>query len=243
MKKQRSLDISRRFQEAIQSYWDARKHQQEKQIQGGRIDAGTRGAVTGGSQMGALEVLVVDILREAGLKDLDIKTKLGLELPGYFRPEKKWDLLVVSRSQLVCAIEFKSQVGPSFGNNFNNRTEEAIGNAVDIWTAYREGLLGTGPRPFLGYFFLLEDCSRIHSPVKVVQPHFKVDPEFVGASYAKRYELLCRRLVFERHYEAACLTLATAGRKTKVAHPSPDLAFHRFAAELQGAAAKFLNAG
>ena len=96
--------------------------------------------------MGALEVLVVDILKEAGLEDISIKTRLGLELPGYFRPEKKWDLLVVSRMQLVCAIEFKSQVGPSFGNNFNNRTEEALGNAEDIWTAYREGLLGAGPR-------------------------------------------------------------------------------------------------
>ena len=131
------MDIDKRFQAAVQSYWDARNRQQQKQIEGGRIDAGSRGAVTGGSQMGALEVLVVDILKEAGLQDIAIKTRLGLELPGYFRPEKKWDLLVISEGQLVCAIEFKSQVGPSFGNNFNNRSEEAIGNAVDIWTAYR----------------------------------------------------------------------------------------------------------
>ncbi len=205
---------------------------------GGKIDAGTRGAVTGGSQMGALEVLVVDILREAGLDELDIKTRLGLELPGYFRPEKKWDLLVVSKEQLVCAIEFKSQVG-SFGNNFNNRTEEAIGSAVDIWTAFRAGLLGTGPRPFLGYFFLLEDCDKIHKPVSVLEPHFSVDPEFKGASYGKRYELLCRRLVLERHYEAACLTLSTNDEKTKVSHPATDLTFDRFAAELRSVAVRF----
>jgi len=36
------------------------------------------------------------------------------------------------------AIELKSRVG-SFGNNVNNRTEEAIGNAADIWRAYEEG--------------------------------------------------------------------------------------------------------
>lgn len=48
----------------------------------------------------------------------------------YFRPNKKWDLLVVDNNELVIAIEFKSQVGPSFGNNFNNRTEEAMGSAV-----------------------------------------------------------------------------------------------------------------
>lgn len=109
--------------------------------------------------MGALEVLVSDILIEAGLDQLHIHTRTALELPGYFRPEKKWDLLVIADGQLVAAMEFKSQVGPSFGNNFNNRTEEAIGSATDVWTAYREGRLGTGPRPFLGYFFLQESAS------------------------------------------------------------------------------------
>ncbi len=223
----------------MQSYWDARGKQQQKQIEGGRIDAGTRGAVTGGSQMGALEVLVVDILKDAGLDELAIKTKLGLELPGYYRPEKKWDLIVVSRGQLVCALEFKSQVGPSFGNNFNNRTEEAIGNAVDIWTAFREGRFGTSPRPFLGYFFLLEDCAKVHKPVKLVEPHFKADPIFHGASYAKRYEILCRRLVHERNYDAACLTLATNEAATRISHPATDLEFRRFVGELRAAAERF----
>lgn len=40
---------------------------------------------------------------------------------------------------MIAAVELKSQVGPSFGNNCNNRTEEAIGTAHDFWTAYREG--------------------------------------------------------------------------------------------------------
>lgn len=234
-----SLDIEARFQAAVQSFWDARSRQQQKQIEGGKIDAGTRGAVTGGSQMGALEVLVSDILCEAGLEDVSIKTKLGLELPGYFRPEKKWDLIVVSKNQLVCALEFKSQVGPSFGNNFNNRSEEAIGNAVDIWTAFREGRFLTSPRPFIGYFFLLEDCDKVHKPVSLQEPHFKADPVFQGATYAKRYELLCRRLVLERHYDAACLTFSTNASPTTIAHPSDDLSFARFVRELQAAASKF----
>jgi hypothetical protein len=61
-----------------------------------------------------------------------------LTLPGFFRPTKLWDMLVIHEGKLIAAIELKSQVGPSFGNNFNNRTEEAIGNAHDLWTAYRE---------------------------------------------------------------------------------------------------------
>ena len=131
-------------------------------------------------------------------------------------------------------MEFKSQVGPSFGNNFNNRTEEALGSATDIWTAYREGRLGTGPRPFLGYFFLLEDCPAVHAPVRNAQPYFAVDPAFRQASYGTRYELLCRRLVLERLYDAACLTLATKAEPTQVVHPAPDLAFGRFVSEHAG---------
>ena len=111
----------------------------------------------------------------------------------------------MSDGQLVTAMEFKSQVGPSFGNNFNNRSEEAIGSATDIWVAYREGRFGKTLAPFIGYFFLLEDCVRVKTPVRNKEPYFKADPVFDKASYSKRYELLCRRLVLERVYTAACL--------------------------------------
>lgn len=228
------MDLEARFDEAVQQFWISRSRQQQKQIESGRIDAGTRGAVTGGTQMGALEVLVRDLLVEAGLDGLDVRTRTGLQLPGYYRPEKKWDLLVVMRSQLVLAVEFKSQVG-SFGNNVNNRSEEAIGNAVDIWTAYREGRFGDSPAPFLGYFFLLEDCPKVHTPVANVEPYFKVDPVFAEASYARRYQVLCERLVLERLYNAACLTFSTraaSGERSIIRHPSATLGFSRFAASI-----------
>ncbi len=163
-------DLEERFRQAVQAFWDARERQQQQQRESGRIDTGTRGAVTGGTQMGALEVLLTDILLDAGLSHSEIRARTGLELPGYYRPEKKWDLLVVAGGRLLLAVEFKSQVGPSFGNNFNNRTEEAIGSAEDIWTAYREGRFGHHQAPFLGYFFLLEDCARVHAPVANAEP-------------------------------------------------------------------------
>lgn len=235
------MNIDRRLQRAVQSYWDARAKNKEKQIEGGKIDAGTRGEVTGGSQMGGMEVLVADILCDAGLKRLDIKTRTSLELPGYYRSEKKWDLIVVSESQLVTAMEFKSQVGPSFGNNFNNRSEEAIGSATDIWVAYREGRFGKTPTPFLGYFFLLEDCAKVRTPVRNKEPYFKVDSAFDQASYSERYELLCRRLVVERVYSAACLVMATNSPKTEISQPADDLSFKRFAAALRGHVVTFLE--
>lgn len=235
------LDIDKRLQEAMQSYWAARAKNKEKQVEGGRIDAGTRGEVTGGTQMGAMEVLVADILADAGLEKLDVKTRTALELPGYYRSEKKWDLIVVSNGQLVTAMEFKSQVGPSFGNNFNNRSEEAIGSATDIWVAYREGRFGKTPAPFLGYFFLLEDCDRVKTPVRNKEPYFKVDPVFDKASYSKRYELLSRRLVLERVYSAACLVMATNSPNTQITQPAEDLNFQRFVAALRGHVVTFLG--
>jgi hypothetical protein len=229
-----ALDLDKRLRQAVQSYWNARAKNKAKQIEGGKIDAGTRGEVTGGAQMGAMEVLVADILCDAGLRRLDVRTRTALELPGYYRAEKKWDLIVVSEGQLVTAMEFKSQVGPSFGNNFNNRSEEAIGSATDIWVAYREGRFGRSPAPFLGYFFLLEDCDRVRAPVRNKEPYFKTDPAFNRASYSRRYELLCRRLVLERVYSGACLVMATNSRRTALTQPAEDLNFQRFVAALRG---------
>lgn len=67
--------------------------------------------------------LFQNLVVAAGLSKECIFRKRSVELPGFFRPTKEWDLLVVKDGALVAAIEAKSQVGPSFGNNFNNRTE------------------------------------------------------------------------------------------------------------------------
>jgi hypothetical protein len=126
-----------------------------------------------------------------------------LALPGFFRPTKLWDLLVIQNGELIAAIELKSHVGPSFGNNFNNRAEEAIGNALDFWTAYREGAFGRQPRPFVGWLMLVEDTVESNSPIRDKSPHFPIFSEFTSASYLKRYELLCQKLTLEQLYTVA----------------------------------------
>lgn len=178
--------------------------------------------------------LITNLLKEAGVAAEHIFITKALELPGFFRPTKEWDLLVVQDGQLVAAIELKSQVGPSFGNNFNNRTEEAMGTALDVWTAFREGAFNKTVQPWLGYVFLLEDCPKSRSPVRVVEPHFRVFPEFVNASYARRYELFCRKLVRERHYNAAAFLLSAqdTGLKGLYSEPAEDLTFELFARSL-----------
>jgi len=175
--------------------------------------------------------LFTDLIREAGISEDNILYKRGLELPGFFRPTKEWDLLVIKDKVLIAAIEAKSQVGPSFGNNFNNRTEEAMGSALDLRTAYREGAYHVNPQPFLGYFFMLEDCAASNRPVSVQEPHFKVFPEFVKASYMKRYEIFCRKLVLERHYTSAAFITSNSqnGLQGEYATPAEDISVERFA--------------
>ena len=180
--------------------------------------------------------LVKEVLVDSGMKDAEVFLDEKLELPGFFRATKNWDMLVVSRDRLVAAMEFKSQCG-SFGNNFNNRSEETIGIATDIWTAFREGAFGKEvPRPWLGWVMLLEDSPKSMRPVRVAEPHFEVFPEFREASYAKRYQLLLQKLLKERLYEGAAFLMSTAkgGQRGEFSEPSHDLTMRTFLAGLAG---------
>ena len=195
--------------EAVKAFWGNREAAKQKQIESGKADQGERAGVTGGKNMDGFLSLVLDIIKSNGLSHAQIhQNRAMLTLPGYFRPTKLWDLLVMYKGELIAAIELKSQVGPSFGNNFNNRTEEAIGTAHDLWTAYREGAFGKQPRPFVGWLIMVEDAPKSRSPVRDSSPHFSVFEEFKGASYLKRYDLLCQRLVQEQLYTAATVIAA-----------------------------------
>lgn len=203
-------DYERKAGQAVRAFWGNRAKARQKQIESGKADQGERAGVTAGKNMDGFIALVIDIVKANGLAHATIhQQRAMLTLPGYFRPTKLWDLLVIHEDQLIAAIELKSQVGPSFGNNFNNRTEEAIGTAHDLWTAYREGAFGQQPRPFVGWMMLVEDAPASRAPVSATSPHFSVFPEFQGASYLKRYDLLCQRLVKEQLYTTAALVTSS----------------------------------
>ena len=198
------VDYERKAHEAVQAFWGNREAARQKQIESGKADQGERAGVTAGKNMDGFIALILDIIRANGLAHADIHQKRAvLTLPGFFRPTKLWDLLVIHKGELIAAIELKSQVGPSFGNNCNNRTEESIGTAHDLWTAYREGAFGKQPRPFVGWLMLVEDAPESRSPVKDNSPHFPVFEEFKGASYLQRYDLLCQKLTQEQLYTTA----------------------------------------
>ena len=222
-------------QGAVKHFWQVREIQASKQKSSGKQDQGFRGAVTGGAQMDGFITAFRELAALADISPEAVYTKSRfLELPGYFRPTKEWDFLIVVDGTLLAAIEAKSQVGPSFGNNFNNRTEEAMGSALDLWTAFRENAYKRVIRPWLGYLFLLEDCPASQRPVSVREPHFEVFSEFRGASYAKRYEIFCRKLVLERHYDATAFLTSTRddGLSGLYSEPCRDIGFLRFASSL-----------
>ena len=214
-------DLDTRLAAAVQRFWQIRSESAQ--------------AVRSGKHLDDFRELVASLLITAGVEESCIYWKQDTELPGWFRAEKSWDLLVIINHRLVAAIEFKSQVG-SFGNNFNNRTEEALGSATDLWNAYEKGAFYPSPRPWLGYFLLLEDAEAAHRQVSIKEPHFSVFEEFQGASYVTRYQQLLIKLIRSRLYDSACfLTAPQMGTESKIYdQPEPELTFRGFMVSLLG---------
>lgn len=200
------VDYEKQTREAIMAFWGNRERARQKQIESGKVDQGERASVTAGKNMDGFVALVIDLVKGNGLGHAQIhQASSDVTLPGYYRPTKMWDLLVINDGRLVAALELKSQVGPSFSKNFNNRTEEAIGTAHDLWRAYREGAFGKQSRPFVGWLMMVEDTAKSRAPVRDRSPHFAVFKEFQGASYLGRYDILCQRLMQEQLYSSAAL--------------------------------------
>ena len=82
------------FEEAIREFWLTRRAQQDRQIAQGKVDAGTRGAVTGGGHLNPVARLFAQVFKDHGYPLSSIKSNDFLELPGYYRPQKKWDCLL-----------------------------------------------------------------------------------------------------------------------------------------------------
>ncbi len=231
-------NLDKRLRVAVEHFWSTRALQSKKQGGGrGRNDRGARRAVTASKHLDGFRELIAALLEETGLQRATSYWRKKTELPGWFRAEKNWDLLVVADGKLVAIVEFKSHVG-SLGNNYNNRAEEALGNATDLWAAYQEGAFKPSERPWLGYLMLLEDAPKSTRPVRAREPHFKVFPEFQGASYAKRYEGLLTKLVRSRLYDAGCFLLSAqeGGLKGEYVEPNPELSFRNFVTSLLGRA-------
>ena len=220
---------------AVRTFWQTRSLASDRTV--GR-DAGTRGAVTGGKNLDGFVGLLQAVVAANGDGSERVYCGTGsgptdrhTVLPGYYRPVKDWDVVVMRGPALIAAVEFKSQVG-SLGNNFNNRAEEAIGMGEDLRVAFREGRIGAHARPFVGYLLLVGETAQATTPVRTVSRHFEVDPAFSETSYAARYDEMCRRLVREGLYDAAAFLLAAADGDGAYREWADDTGVRQFVARL-----------
>lgn len=220
------------YDAAVRAFWAGRDLQTQKQIDSGKIDAGTRGSVTGGQHLGPLQDVIAEQFTSLVELGAQVRRTGIIPLPGFYRRAKNWDIVVTYEKILVAAIECKSQVG-SFGNNFNNRTEEAIGNAVDLWRGYEAGYVGN-VRPWLGFVFIIE---RAPGSTTVIRdqgiPVYRTDPVFDNSSYIDRYGILFDRLVRERLYDATCLVSTVKGEGIHD-EPVPEASTQNLTAAIAG---------
>jgi len=230
------INFEERLQQAVRFFWRGRQDAVTKQQATGKRDQGNRGAVTGGKNLDAFRDMIVDVVNRHGPKGCEVhRGKTMVVLPGFFRPTKQWDLLIVFQNRLLAAFELKSLCGPSFGNNANNRCEEAMGSGYDFRKAQSEGLFGRGASPFLGYLILVEDAPRSHQPVSSKSPHFPTDKIFHASSYQQRMKILCERMVEQQLYSCASVLVAPNESKSgKSSHISSQTAFRFLLSRLAG---------
>ena len=198
------------------------------------MGAGTAGSVRGGKYFDEIAALLAKFFIDAGYPPQNIRVtkQQGLEPPGYYRPQKRWDVVVVHREILVAAFELKALGGPSFGNNYNNRVEEALGSAVDLRRSALTELY-PGEKPWLGYFFIMEDHPKSRSPVRLVAGALRPHEEWVGKSYQQRFAMFCERLMAESLYDAACYITSSA-EDPKPDEPLGSLDWRHFSAAING---------
>ncbi len=148
---------------------------------------------------------------------------------GYFRASKSWDIVCRNnRGELSVAIEFKSQVD-SYGNNENNRYEEALGSGLDARARYGHAVL-------LGFVFVLCDEEATTRPTTM--DHGEITTEFRETSHVDRRALFARRITeFTVNqmpfYDAAAILLVS--RDGGHRHPDdPELDLRTFVDRLLG---------
>lgn len=98
------LDLDAELAQAVRHFWQVRSLQKEQQgSSSGKKDAGERGSVTGGKHADGFVHLVAAIVKDAALTDtrIHISEKRPRTLPGFYRPCKEWDLVVLSGESSV----------------------------------------------------------------------------------------------------------------------------------------------
>ena len=173
-----------------------------------------------------LDLIEADLITN-GWSSEDIERGRKALIAGHFRPAKAWDIVGFANESPKFAIEYKSQVG-SYGNNENNRIEEALGSALDARARFGNDL-------HLGFIFVL--CEEEDSIRKTRErPVTNLDPIFTKTSHLDRRQILLERLLEFKIdgkplYSAASLVIVK--KDGTFTHPNNDkLKLTNFASNL-----------
>jgi type II restriction enzyme len=231
--------LKKELEDAILHSFIIREKAAEMQIEKGTLDTGMRSQVTSGKHLDKLTEVIAHDLEECGIAAEDIFCKnKGTELPGWFRAAKKWDILGLMKGQLVVGVEMKS-IYSSYGNNLNNRAEEAIGSAVDAKYAIEKVLMNKSIPPIFGYVLIVKkENGSVAKCADPKEPHFKTDATFYDSSYIDRFMILCQRLSREGLYGAVWFVVADPLNGT-VEELDPTLSYDRFIADIKGKVGSF----
>lgn len=226
---------------AMAAYWGKKDEQLAAAQLSGSTAEGSSKAVRGGGHFNPIANLIARFFLDAGYSSESIHASGPMtRLPGYYRPTKAWDLVVVHDGVLVAAVELKALGGPSFGNNYNNRVEEALGNGVDLERANWRELVGR-EKPWLGYFFIIQDEEGSRKPGRPgTGGAFQPDRAWEGASYQERFALTGERMLDQGIYDAVYYA-ASSREDPGPREPSLSLDWQHFSAAIQ-ARIKYLEA-
>lgn len=222
------------FVDAVKAYWDTKNSQLLKSEIAEKVGQGTAGSIRGGKHFDPLAAVVSKFFIDAGFPPdaVNYQKRGPLTLPGYYRPQKQWDLVVAYKGTLVAAIEFKALGGPSFGNNYNNRIEEALGSALDIRKAEWAKTF-PGEKPWVGYFFIMQDEPGSRSEVGFAKgSKFDVEDIWKGTSYQDRFAIFCSRLLETELYNSVCY-VTSSPTNPEPKEPVQDLDWQHFSASIQ----------
>lgn len=140
-----------------------------------------------------------------GVLEKDVFIDRGkLSIPGWFRRDKQWDVLAYGKKGLIAAIELKSILS-SYGNNTNNRIEEALGSGIDSAYASKYGLYSSDETepypPIFAYVMIIGDDDKSNALLmgKKLDNRLKPDPNFEITSYIGRHAIALKRMLREKY--------------------------------------------
>jgi len=220
---------------AVTWFWGSRASQSDgvNHSQG----AAERDAVVGGQHLNAIRDLIANELVRLGTPRSAIKTRGRLKnMPGYFRPTKNWDLAVVDENDQVIALFELKSMSSSYGNNANNRTEEAIANSVELQYAVKMGHVPV--KPWLAYIFVIRDEAKSRkNSSRQSSAAYPTDTTFANTSYVDRMATVVQRLVTTGFYDAGWFVATTkpdpAMQEATWSSPLKDVSWESFSTALR----------